>query len=61
MEMEYIYIGMMIDRDVAEIKERKQGRDVKLLSFKHTLANGHIIQCPIQRPYPATTPTAHTH
>ena len=29
-------VSMMFDRDVAEKKELKQGRDVKLLSFKHT-------------------------
>ena len=39
-------VGMMIDRDVAE-KGLKKGRDVKLLSFKHTLATD-IIQCPTQ-------------
>ena len=41
-------VRLMFDCDVAE-KRMKTSRGVnKLLSFKHTLATDHIIQCPIQ-------------
>ena len=61
-EIPCIAIGLMIDRDVAENNiENKVTRDVKLLSFKHTLTIDHIFQCPTQCPCPATTHTIHTH
>ena len=42
-----VAIGLMINRDIAEKwYENNYGRVVKLLSFKHTLATDHIIQCP---------------
>ena len=41
-------VWLMIDADLAEKRMKTRYRDVKLLSFKHTLATDHLIQCPTQ-------------